>query len=75
MYRVAAAAGGHEGRQGVAAHLGPNVKFRTRVTRMLNTCDEIASTAQWAATDPAADANAVMNQLVLDFDTERLDLR
>jgi len=56
----------------------PDVKLRERVAWMLNTCAEVAFTAQRAVTDPAANTKTVMDRLrylltIFDFDSSDLD--
>ena len=56
----------------------PDVELRERVTWMLNTCAEVAVTAQRAVTDPTANTKAVMDRLrylltIFDFESGGLD--
>ncbi len=41
----------------------PDVELRERVSLMLNTCAEVALTAQRAVTDPSADSEAIIDRL------------
>jgi hypothetical protein len=56
----------------------PDVDLRERVAWMLNTCAEVAFTAQRAVTDPTTNTKAVMDRLrylltIFDFDSDSLD--
>ena len=56
----------------------PDVQLRERVAWMLNTCAEVAFTAQRAVTDPSANTKAVMDRLrylltIFDFESSGLD--
>ena len=58
----------------------PDVELRGRVAWMLNTCAEVALTAQRAVTDPTANTKAVMDRLrylltIFDFESDGLDAR
>jgi hypothetical protein len=55
----------------------PDDDLRERVAWMLNTCAEVAFTAQRAVTDPAANTKAVMDRLrylltIFDFESDSL---
>ena len=56
----------------------PDAKLREYVAWMLNTCAEVARSAQRAVTDPSVNTKVVMDRLrylltVFDFDSGRLD--
>jgi hypothetical protein len=56
----------------------PDVKLGTHVSWMLNTCAEVATTAERAVSDPETDTEAAMGRLgnllaVIDFHSQTLD--
>jgi hypothetical protein len=56
----------------------PDVELGERVALMLNTCAEVALTAQRVITNPSADSEAVIGHLGdllahIDFNSETLD--
>lgn len=62
----------------VRANPCPDVKLGTHVTWMLNTCADVARTAQAAITDPTVDTEAAMGRLgnllaVIDCHSQALD--
>ncbi len=61
-----------------AANPCPDQELGGRVALMLNTCAEVALTAQWAITDPAAETEMVVGRLgdllaIIDFHSQTLD--
>lgn len=59
----------------LTAHPCPDANLRAYVAWMVNTCADIAVTAQQSVTDPASNTKAVMDRLrylltVFDFDSE-----
>ena len=62
----------------VMANPCPELKLGTHVTWMLNTCAEVAHSAQRAITDPDVDAEAVLDRIgtliaVIDVHSQTLD--
>jgi hypothetical protein len=62
----------------MAANPCPDLQLGIHVTRMLDTCADVASTAQRAAGGPADDMESVMGRLggllaVIDFDSKALE--
>jgi hypothetical protein len=67
-----------EARVWMAANACPDFELRGRVTLMLNTCAEVARTAQRAIIDPSADTEGVVGRLgdllaIIDFQSQTLD--
>jgi hypothetical protein len=62
----------------LGANVCPDLELGGRVALMLNTCAEVAHTAQRAITDPSADTEAVVGRLgdllaIIDFHSQTLD--
>jgi hypothetical protein len=60
------------------ANACPDLVLRTRVAWMLNTCSEVALTAQWVVSDPSADTAGVIDRLegllaIIDIYSQTLD--
>jgi hypothetical protein len=60
------------------ANACPDLVLRTRVDWMLNTCSEVALTAQWVVSDPSADTAGVIDRLegllaIIDIYSQTLD--
>ncbi len=61
----------------VAANVCPDMELEGRVALMLNTCAEVALTAQQAITNPSTDVEAIIGRLgdllaVIDFQSQTL---
>jgi hypothetical protein len=62
----------------IAAKTCPDFELGSRVALMLNTCAEVALTAQRAITDPSADTEAIIGRLgdlleIIDFHSQTLE--
>jgi hypothetical protein len=62
----------------LAANACPDAGFRRHVDLMLNTCAEVASTAQRTINDPTADSEAIIRRFgdlleIIDFHSQTLD--
>jgi hypothetical protein len=62
----------------IAANVCPDLELEGRVLLMMDTCAEVALTAQRAVTGPLADTEAVLRRLgdllaVIDFQSQALD--